>query len=201
MNPAIHHPLWYKTIGAIDEAEYQASIKTPFNTTSQLMSQLRFGKPGLAVQCQPNEWTIQGFDDQSWQRMVQIASLVFEKLNETPISAYAFATQKHLDTQVADVKGALARRIYSMKLALPAGDNIASSIELQVKMDDYQARIALQPSVKGPDKLFVFYQHDYVPPQEQGKYFDLGKLIAERVDAFCQAQMTHCKEIIEALSE
>jgi hypothetical protein len=201
MNPAIHHPIWYRTIGAIDEVEYQASIRSPFNTTTQLMSQLRFVNSKLAVQCQINEWMIQGFDDDSWPRMVNIVSLVFEKLNETPVTAYSFITQKHLDTPISDIRSALAEKIYGMKLALPHGDEPASNIELTVTIADHQVRMALQPSIRGADKLFVFYQHQYAPPQEQGKYFDLGKLITARVEAFCEAQRTHCQKVIAALSE
>ena len=202
MNPAIHHPLWYRTIDAIDEAEYQASINTPFNTTTQLLSQLRFANSRLAVQCQPNEWTIQGFDDASWPRMVKIASLVFEKLNETPVNSYAFVTQKHLNTPIRDVAAALADKIYGLNLRLPHGDEPNSSIELKVKIDDHQVRMVLQPSMIGVDKLFVFYQHLYPAPQTPGGgYFDLGKLITARVDAFCEAQKAHCQSVISSLSE
>ncbi len=202
MNPAIHNPLWYKTIGAIDEAEYQASIKTPFNTTTQLLSQLRFANSRLAVQCQLNEWTIQGFDDASWPKMVKVASLVFEKLNETPVNSYAFVTQKHLDTPIRDVGAALADKIYNLNLALPRGDEPTSSIELKVKIEDYQVRMVLQPSMIGVDKLFVFYQHLYPTPRTpDGGYFDLGKLITARVEAFCEAQKFHCQQVISALSE
>jgi hypothetical protein len=201
MNPAIHGLLWYKTIGAIDEAEYQASLKFPFNTTTQLMSQIRLVSPRLAIQCQPQEWTIQGYGDESWPRMVRIAALVFEKLNETPVSAYAMVSEKHIDTSIPDVKTVLADRIYGMNLALPRGNNVGSSIELTVAVDDYQVKTALQPSVAGLNKLFVYYQHQYIPPQEPGKYFDIGKLITARVDAFCNAQMVHCKEVVSALNE
>jgi hypothetical protein len=197
MNPAIHHPLWYKTIGAIDEAEYEASIKTPFNTTTQLLSQLRFANSRLAIQCQPNEWTIQGFDEVSWPKMVTIASLVFEKLNETPVSSYAFVTQKHLDTPISHVGAALADKIYGMNLALPHGDEPTSSIELKVKIDDYQVRTVLQPSMLGIDKLFLFYQHLY--PAPTGGYFDLGKLIKAHVDGFCESEKIHCQSVIAAL--
>jgi hypothetical protein len=203
MNPAIHHALWYRTIGAIDEAEYQATIKTPFNTTTQLLSQVRFANSRLAIQCQPNEWTIQGFDDSSWPTMVKITSLVFERLNETPVSAYSFVSQKHLDTTIPDVGAALADKIYGMNLALLRGSEPAtgSNIELTVKVADYNVRMALQPSLRGGDKVFVFYQHQHVPPQVPGGYFNLGELITARVDAFCEAQRIHCQNVITALGE
>lgn len=197
MNPAIHHPLWYKTIGAIDDAEYQATISTPFNTTTQLVSQLRFANSKLAIQCQQNEWTIQGLEDASWPKMVAVASLVFEKLNETPVSSYAFVTQKHLDTTISDVGAALAGKVYGMNLALPIGDEPHSSVELRVKIEDYQARMILQPSTLGVNKLFVFYQHLYQAPT--GGYFDLGKLITVRVGGFREAEEAHSDRAISAL--
>src|ERR1700722_16168303 len=133
MNPAIHNLLWYKVIGAIDEAEYDASIKFPFNTTMQLLSQVRLiGPPNLAIQCQPNEWTIQGFGDESWSKMIEITKLVFERLNETPVGGYSMVAQKHLDTQVPDVRAVLAERIYRTNLAIPQGSSIASNIEITV---------------------------------------------------------------------
>jgi hypothetical protein len=202
MNPAIHSLLWYRVIDAIDENEYQASLRFPLNTTTQLFSQLRFASTKIMIQCQQNEWSIQGFSDAAWPMMVKVAGLVFEKLNETPVTAYAMVTQKHLDTRLPDVKAALADKVYGMNLAFPhSDDNLGSHIEMTMGIADYQVKLALEPSVRGIDKLFLFYQHQYFPPQEPGKYFDIGKLISERVDAFCEAQSTHCKNIIAALSE
>ena len=202
MNPAIHHPLWYKTIGAIDEAEYQATMKTPFNTTTQLLSQVRFANLRLAILCQQNEWTIQGFEDASWPKMVKMVSLVFEKLNETPVNSYSFVTQKHLDTPIRDVGAALAEKVHDLKLALPRGNEPYSNIEVRVNIEDYQVRTALQPSLLGGDKLFVFYQHLYTTPQTpSGGYFDLGKLITAHVDAFCEAQKAHCQNIVSSTAD
>ena len=199
MNPAIHHLLWYKVIGAIDDEEYQAAIRFPFNTTTQLLSQLRFGTPLLVIQCQQNEWSIQGHGDESWSRMVRVASLVFEKLNETPVNGFSMTSQKHLATSITDVKSALAEKIHGTGLGFPAGDNRGSSIELTVGIEDYQLKTALQPSVKGPDKLFTYYQHIYPVPQDAATYFDLGKLIASRVNLFCEAQKNHCDNAVLAI--
>ena len=53
MNPAAHHPQWYKSIGAIDSDELNASLKNGTNGTTPLVSRVEFGSPNLSFFASP----------------------------------------------------------------------------------------------------------------------------------------------------
>ena len=184
MNPAVHTPHFYRSIGAMDEAELQASLTQPLNSTTAASSQFQFGSPSLLVSCQPGQWWIQAADIQSWERMLKIVGLVFGKLGATPISGYALVAQRHVDTTVADVKSALAERIVGTRLGFPSGKSVASNIELVINEEDYAVTTSVQPSVVGEQVVYMFYQRNYTAPTPSAGTFALEPVIRVRLTGF-----------------
>src|ERR1035438_6023217 len=113
MNPSIHHPQWYRLIGAIDDDELDSSLKSGTSGTTPIASRLEFGSPSLTVMCQPNLWMIQSTDDSSWTRMLRVASLVFAKANNPTMTAYGLMAQRHIDTD-RDAKAILAASVANL---------------------------------------------------------------------------------------
>ena len=193
MNPAIHHLQWYRTIGAIDEAELKAALQIPINQTSALLSQVQFGSPPFLITCQPEQWWIQSSDVNAWPRMLDIAALVFARLNETPVTSYALSAQKHVDTDSPDTKSPLAETLWELNLGLPRGKSTASNITLSVIEEDFVVHTSLQASALSERAIYVFYQHLYQSPQAPqgaatGGYFDLGVLLKGRFEKFRDEQ-------------
>ena len=191
MNPAIHHPQWYRHIGAIDEAELQASLPIQTNSTSPVLSQVQFGSPALTVVCQPENWWIQSNDAQTWARMMDITALVFAKLNETPVNAYGFTSQVHIETVAPDTKSVLADSIWGLKLGFPEASrkSTASNVTLSVVEEDAVITASLQPSLLSERAIFVFLNAQYPAPRGTTLgYFDLGVLLKGRFEKYLRVE-------------
>ena len=185
MNPAIHHAQWYRTIGAIDEAQLQAALQNPFNNTSQFLSQVQFGAPPLSIVCQPDNWWIQSNDADSWARMLEVTSFVFARLNETPVTAYALTAQRHIDTDCPDTKAILASSLQELRLGLPMGKSAAANATISIFEEDFVVHASIQASLLSVRAIYVFYQAQYQAPNNpSGRYFDLGVLLRGRFNKF-----------------
>jgi len=87
MNPAIHHPAWYRSVETISEDDANAAIAGTVIVHPQLA---QFGTPRWIINCVPDKWSIQtlgGLDD---EEIIDIACKTFERLSETPIVAFSF---------------------------------------------------------------------------------------------------------------
>jgi hypothetical protein len=200
MNPSIHHLQWYRMIGAIDESELQAALRTPFNTTTPVVSQLQFGSPTLTINCQAGQWWIQSTDASMWTRMVDIASLVFSKLNETPVSGYGLMAQHHIPTAVADVKSVIAKCLSEIDLGIPTGKIVSSNIAATATEEDYKVSVSIQPSVLNERAVFGLYHRQYDAPKLQGEYFDLGALLNGRVAPFLSGADKFFSDLVAAVN-
>lgn len=200
MNPAIHSPQWYRVIGAIDETELQASLKIPSNSTTSFSSQLQFGTPPLIVSCQPEQWWIQSGNVASWPRMLEVASLVFSRLKETPLGSFGLVTQRHIETDASDIKSVLAASLIELNLGLPTGKSTGSTITLSVVEQDYEATASIQPSYFSERSAFVLYQRQYQVPKAPSGYVDLGDLVKARFDHFQLGSQTVCTDIVAAVN-
>jgi hypothetical protein len=199
MNPAIHHAQWYRAIGAIDETELQAALKLPNIATTPTLSQVQFGEPQLTVVCQPLQWSIQSQSSESWERLIHIASLVFSKLNETPVTAYGFTEQRHKDTEAADVKETLGLLITSLNLGFPLGKTTGSTIQLNIQEEDHQVVGLIQPSALSERAVFGFYNRTFPSPRGID-YFDVGLLLKERYSRFGEAANQFFSDLVASIN-
>jgi hypothetical protein len=187
MNPLVHTPQFYRSIGVMDEAELQASLHMPTNSTSAAVSQFQFGSPLIMVNCQPGQWWVQAPDLESWDRMLRITGLVFGKLGGTPMNAYVLVAQSHIDTAVVSVKSALAARIAATGLGFATGESSASNIELVLNEEDYIVTTSVQPSVLGEQSVYAFYQRQYPVPVLATGIFTLEPVVRGRLASFEEA--------------
>jgi hypothetical protein len=205
MNPAIHHPYWYRSIGAMDEVELQESQKLTTNATTPALSQVQFGSPRLSVTCQAGQWLIQSNDPALWERMVSITALVFSKLGETPVSAYGLLAQRHIKTESPDVKSAIASRICEFNLGFPSGKSTASSVQMTVIEEDYEVTALIQPSVMSEQSIFCQYHQQYQTPKftegfEHFEYFDVGRLLRGRLENYLSGSDTFFTDTVSAVN-
>ena len=200
MNPAIHHAQWYRTIGAIDESELQAALRVPTNSTTAFLSQVQFDTPPLAVTCQPETWWIQSTDVELWPRMLEITSLVFSRLSETPVTAYGFTAQRHIDTDCPDTKTLLASSLRELRLGLPTGKSIGTNVTISVVEEDFSVNASIQASLLSERAIFAFYQTQYQAPTAPGRYFDLGALLRGRFNKFRVEQERVFREMVTGVN-
>jgi hypothetical protein len=179
MNPSIHHPQWYKSLGAINDKELRESLKGGVGATTPIISRFQFGTPSFIVTCQPNLWMIQTADDSSWRRMLEISSLAFAKKENPTITAYGLMVQRHTDTK-CDAKSFLATKVASLDLGFPAGKNANTNITLAHPGDGFTITTSIQTSVLGDHIVFGAYHYDY-PTQEIESILDerFGKFLSD----------------------
>jgi hypothetical protein len=200
MNPAIHSPQWYRVIGAIDETELQASLKIPSNSTTSFSSQVQFGSPPLSVNCQSEQWWIHSSDVGSWPRMLEVASLVFARLKETPLESFRLQAQRHLATDASDIKSVVAGSLIELDLGLPTGKSTGSNILLSVVEQDYEVTVSIQPSNLSERSVFIMYQRQYEVPKAPSGYVDLGALLKARFDQFSSGSAQVCTDVVAAVN-
>ena len=164
MNPSAHHPQWYRSLGAISDAELDASLKSGAAVTTPIVSRLQFGSPIITVICQPNLWVIQANEDSCWERMLTVASLVFAKKNNQPATAFGLMVQRHIDTE-ANARSILAATIAGLGLGFPIRESVSTNITVANPEEGFTITSSIQSSVIGERTVFGFYHRDY-PGQE-----------------------------------
>ncbi|MDQ3776202.1 MAG: hypothetical protein M3461_18525 [Pseudomonadota bacterium] len=86
MNPAIHHPAWYLAGGSLTPEQSEAiSVRGGVVIVPQFA---RFETDRWRVECLPDRWTIFTLLNDAVDNVVDIACSTFERLRETPISAF-----------------------------------------------------------------------------------------------------------------
>jgi hypothetical protein len=200
MNPLVHTPQFYQTLGAMSEAELQDSLKMPLNSTSPENSQFQFGTPPFQVNVQPGQWWIQSSNLESWDRMLTITRLIFGKLGATPMNAYSLVAQRHIATSIPSVKSVLGKRIASMGLGFAGGDCLASNIELVLKEEGYLVTTAVQPSVMDPQSVYAFYQRQFIVPVSPTGTFILEPVVRGRLADFEEASKRFFDAVVAGIS-
>jgi hypothetical protein len=192
MGPLTHHPQWYRSIGAINDDELAASLKSGTSATTPVISKLEFGSPAMTVQCLPNLWSIQSTTDSSWNRMLRTASLVFAKANNPTLTALGLMVQRHIDAN-CNVKSILAASAAELNLGLPVGTNVNTNITLANVEEGYTVTTSVQTSVLGERVVFGLYHCDY-PTRE------IERISDGRFEKFIAASSKFFTDIVAAIN-
>jgi hypothetical protein len=200
MNPAIHHPFWYKEIGALTQAEFEETgassswaaaslgsakpgvtqLALPF-ISSSMLSQFTSGK--IRIICIPQSYTITTFDRTLLPRIREVASLVFQVLTHTRISAYGFNFNVHRETGIGNVGELLAQILDSTQFSeLMKNTREGRTAKIAYTFSD-QGRalnISAEQSRHAPNMVFVGVNaHHSIGPSKEFKQFDLTPLLQE----------------------
>jgi hypothetical protein len=186
MNPAIHHPAWYRAVGALSEDEAKEALSSEFVFLPQIAN---FQTKALVVTCQPDRWQVATLPranqaatlpTANMERTVELAVQVFDKkLPETPMSAIGLNFNHHFGVGGA-AREKLAILVASLPLGLDSVDNASAKISYTVSTAAGLLRTDLEPSNKVQDGLYIgFNAHN--PIQHGGDefaHFDISEKIA-----------------------
>lgn len=87
MNPAIHHPQWYRAVDLISESELSQVISVAGAVV--IVPQLSHFKLGaIEVQCLQNRWIVKTTERGEIDRIFEVAAAVFRRLGDTPVRAF-----------------------------------------------------------------------------------------------------------------
>jgi hypothetical protein len=198
MNPAIHHPIWYKEIGALTEAELVETGAIPSESASlgsaksempapvlpiicsAMVSQFTSGK--IRIICIPQSYTISTFDLTLLPRIREVASLVFQVLTHTPVSAYGFNFNVHRETIVSNVGALLAQVIDSTRFnRLTDGGHAARTAKIGYTLSEHgrALNISVEQSRHALNMVFLGVNaHHPIAPSKKLQ-FDLTPLLQE----------------------
>jgi hypothetical protein len=174
MNPAIHHPAWYKLESIIDETEYRACLSNPVIVNQQIA---QFTSHGFSVMCLQDRWQAScNADDAS--RILSLTKETFKKLYHTPVSAYGVNHHFHIEInrQVGPVLAAIVRKT---GMPFPPNEDADASISYAAKVDGYEFKTIISTSARGPEFLHFHNNAHFTIPQLKNEHFDLGPLIDE----------------------
>ena len=119
--------------------------------------------------------------EQNRQRIVEVAAIVFTKLNEIFVSAYGVNRFFDVTTTRASAKQLLARKLISAGLALPEGN-----AEAAINFVHHDAGFDTSIQIQSPEdkRLSVLHNRHHQSPfaSTVAGYFDLGKELRDHAE-------------------
>jgi hypothetical protein len=208
MNPAIHHPAWYKVIGALSDEELAAfglvggqaqgpvDMPTPkreqrsnlitdtMTMCTPAFAQFTAGK--LRITCIEQSWTIATYELSLLPRIRDVASSVFEALAHTPVSAYGLNFNFHRKAGYGNVGARLAQIVDATSLDFLKREQGERSAKIGYTLSEPRRalNVSVEPSVRGVDMIFVGINahHPIVPSGPGLQQFDLTPLFRDSTD-------------------
>jgi hypothetical protein len=182
MDPRQHVPQWYQLIGCINSDETKAGVAT-FGLGVQ--SEFLFDVGAFAISVDAHKWTISSIHPENRARMVQIASVVFDRLKELAIPAYGINRWIILKPGMSRPDRIVANMIAEAAMGFSRGE-ATCQIDFRKTEDKFETYVKVAPSVIALDELVVIYnRHHPIPPQSG--YYDVGPMIQRDAEPAWQA--------------
>jgi hypothetical protein len=140
----------------------------------------------LRITCIERNWTISTYEQSLLGRLREVASLVFEALGHTPVSAYGLNFTFHRKTGVTNIGSRLAQIVDTTPLTFlkEAQGEHSAKITYTISGGNRDLNISVEPSVRGSDTVFIAINahHPIVLLRPGFHQFDLTPLLRESMD-------------------
>lgn len=198
MNPAIHHPYWYKFVNLLSDEEEKVALGGEFVSLPPL-AQFKAGP--LEFFCDPKRWQVTTSDDTQSERVLKIAGLVFDEyLPHTPVDAIGLNFNFHRLTPLSNVGQYLADQLGQLDFKLPRNEGCSGKLSHTSPVGGVQLRMQVEPSVHGEHLVYVaFNAHIALKQVERPQVFDLSSLVSETYAKIRPIVDTRLSTIIEAM--
>lgn len=173
MNPAIHHPGWYRAVELISEAEFTSALLSG-PVCTPVMAKFVFNS--LEVLCVQERWQVKG-PVVSGQHLLTIADRTFTRLADTPVSAIGINNDVQLETDVMDASAKLAEMISQLPVGLlELGEPSRATLTITHLDGEYTMTTKIGPSPRGTNFLSV--AHNTHQNMQSGPVkFDLAPIL------------------------
>jgi hypothetical protein len=204
MNPALHHPQWYESIGCISAAEVDEALARQFLFINQVT---QFDSGAFEVFCDPNRWQITTRTREAETRIVEIMLTVFDKrLTETPVTALGISRALHASTSTADV----AKSVSSLLTRLPSGFHGEPSstgkitfVEAQPSSEHVERarlRWEIEPSASAKDSIYLGANLELVLGSTPvPSRFELNTIVTPRLPGLTESVAARIKSVVAAI--
>jgi hypothetical protein len=200
MNPAIHHPSWYQSVKLIDEQERDSAVAGQIVIMQQVS---QFSTSDFSIICVPDRWEIQSRKFASMDRILALASRVFEILDHTPVGAFGYNFHFHRETLSRSVGNLLGRAIKELPLGLRGVGDAEGQVILTSSAENQKRTVTIAQSPLGTNRLFMGfnYHYDLMGVRPPGAHFDLTPVLTKPFKPDFEQSETLGKAILEAFAE
>ncbi len=158
MNPAIHHPSWYRRVGICDATAEEAALNDKNTVCTPAASQ--FSTSDFYISCSSDKWLVRTIAEDAVDRILDIAVRTFlEKLTETPVTAYGFNFDCHIKTKYEDTRPVFAGLFNGLPI-MPK-DFEARSASFRAASGEKGRITSLQVEPSGVRDNCVFIAHNF----------------------------------------
>jgi len=108
-----HHPAWYKLIGCISDSELSEGLTSLQSIAFPVLhgGVMQFDVGDFAINVIPDRWMIQTITEANCDKIIKVASIVFEKLSEISLTAYGIHKNYDLGVREANGKAVFGRPV------------------------------------------------------------------------------------------
>jgi hypothetical protein len=159
MNPRIHHPAWYRTVGLLSEAETEAALKAPQTFAALPVAQVQ--TPEMVIFCQEERWEIRTSNENMCDRIINITIKLFDDiLPHTPVSAAGYNFFLWKET-TRDANAYLATALTNAHLGLKGDDAISGEATVRRSTADHSSQVTIKPSPENRSRVLVHHNFEY----------------------------------------
>ncbi len=91
MNPSIHHPIWYRHVGLLDEQEEKVALEKPAILLPVPMRMASFETESFQISCQHDRWQILTTNPACADRILSLTEKLFDVLlSHTPVTQFGY---------------------------------------------------------------------------------------------------------------
>jgi hypothetical protein len=174
MNPAIHHPAWYRAMSIITQSEFEESLRKEVIVTPQFA---QFASDSFSLVCYPDRWQVL-CDTADGTRIVALAKATFDKLDHTPVHAYGVNHDFHVET-TKQIPSTLVAIMRKTDLPFPPNEVGTAVLTYTAEVSGCTFKTVISASPRGPYFLHIQNNAHFVISQEASGHFDLGPLLNE----------------------
>jgi hypothetical protein len=175
MNPAIHHPLWYRHVELLDEQEKneaidgQSALLLPSPTPMAQFNTLAF-----QINCQSNRWQILTTNAEYSNRILSLTETLFDKiLPHTPVTQLGFNFDFVFDNEQLGTARALGRLVCRIPLALGVDDPISGEWRVAEQRDNATMTLVIKSGADGKS-VIIATNYTFLHPAKEFEIFVLA---------------------------
>lgn len=200
MNPALHHPSWYKYIGILDDEAESSALSNEFVFLPQLG---QFRTKEFQLFCDTQRWQVVVPSSDQFDRAIEIAKVTFDdRLVETPIRAYGLNFNHHLATKCSDVGAAIAQLLCGLPFGFRQQDGTTGKLSFTQPVADGIVRCDVEPSARHKTMVYVaFNAHYELASKAEPTPISLNALIRSHLDEVLENVRTRVDRVMAVFQD
>lgn len=181
MNPAIHHPSWYRYNGLISPDEELTALANEADPMFLLPNMAQFSIAFFTVQCQQNRWEIKTTIDDQFDRIGTFAARLFDVLlPHTPVARFGINLHLQYRLPCENVGSRLVELLRRTGIPVGGSQTVNAAFRCSDKRVDHTLNVQIEAAAQPANILRISFNGDFsAPGNEPGTQFELGRMLAQ----------------------